>query len=240
MARCRSIEGAVMMSDMGSYTAYKCPACAVTTPGMLWRETETYCDDCGSHIAVVCPHCDEIHDTVWTDVDEMIDVSLYGRAVSFAAGAHEAIDQRRKYSDEPYIVHPLAVADLLREVDGHTEIMLAAAVCHDVLEDTPVKRHHLELELGLGVADLVEWLTDVSTPADGTRPERKRLDREHIAAAPAEAQTIKLADLIDNTESIKARDPDFWRVYREEKLLLLEVLTRGDPALHARALRLCD
>lgn len=166
-------------------------------------------------------------------------MSLEKRALIFARRAHESIDQRRRYTNQPYIVHPMAVANIVKSV-WHTPEMVAAAYLHDVVEDTPMEIEDIYLAFGHDVAELVDWLTDVSTPADGTREERKRLDREHIAKAPAEAQTIKLADLIDNTISIKGHDPDFWRVYRREKLLLLEVLTKGDRMLHERALAQCE
>ena len=82
------------------------------------------------------------------------------------------------------------------------------------------------------VTDLVMWLTDVSKPSDGSRKARKLIDRAHTAAAPPEAKTIKLADLIDNIKSILARDPDFARVYlREKRLLLDEALKEGDATL---------
>ena len=55
------------------------------------------------------------------------------------------------------------------------------------------------------------------------------------AEAPAEAQTIKLADLISNSRSIMEHDPAFARTYLEEKRMLLEVMTKGDPGLYAEA-----
>jgi hypothetical protein len=61
------------------------------------------------------------------------------------------------------------------------------------------------------------------------------LDRQHSAAAPAAAQTIKVADLISNTRSIVAHDPGFAKVYLEEKRMLLEVLTKADPTLLNKA-----
>lgn len=83
-------------------------------------------------------------------------------------------------------------------------------------------------------------MTDVSRGHPGRRAERKALDRAHLAGAPDEAQTIKCADLIDNTSSIVAHDPAFARVYLEEKRALLEVLTRADPTLLAMAWSTCE
>ena len=58
--------------------------------------------------------------------------------------------------------------------------------------------------------------------------------------APAEAQTIKLADLISNSKSIMEHDPKFAVTYLEEKRLLLEVLTKGDKKLMDIAKSLVD
>jgi (p)ppGpp synthase/HD superfamily hydrolase len=113
--------------------------------------------------------------------------------------------------------------------------MVAAAWLHDVVEDTGCTYNDIHMGFGTDIATLVGWLTDVSKPEDGPRWFRKKMDREHTAAAPAEAQTIKLADLISNTKSIMAHDPKFAKVYLEEKKLLLDVMTRGDAGLMAEA-----
>jgi (p)ppGpp synthase/HD superfamily hydrolase len=152
------------------------------------------------------------------------------RAKVFATAAHAAVGQTRKYTGEPYVVHPLEVASLVESVGG-TEAMVAAALLHDVLEDTGVTFDLLVEQFGSEVAELVLWLTDVSKPEDGNRSTRKALDRQHSAAAPAAAQTVKVADLISNTRSIVAHDPGFAKVYLEEKRLLLDVLTGADPTL---------
>jgi (p)ppGpp synthase/HD superfamily hydrolase len=154
----------------------------------------------------------------------------------FATAAHAAVGQLRKYTNEPYIVHPAEVVSIVRSVP-HTEAMVAAAWLHDVVEDTGVTIETVRAEFGEEVADLVGWLTDVSRPEDGNRAHRKARDREHTAAAPAEAQTVKLADLISNTRSIMAHDPKFAVTYLEEKQALLAVMTRGDATLMAIARR---
>jgi (p)ppGpp synthase/HD superfamily hydrolase len=115
--------------------------------------------------------------------------------------------------------------------------MVAAAWLHDVVEDTGVTIETIRAEFGTEVAELVGWLTDVSKPEDGNRATRKAVDRAHTAEAPAEAQTIKLADLISNSKSIMEHDPAFAKTYLEEKRLLLAVMTKGDPGLHAEASR---
>jgi (p)ppGpp synthase/HD superfamily hydrolase len=160
------------------------------------------------------------------------------KAKLFAEAAHKAVGQVRKYTNQPYIVHPIEVAEIVKSVP-HTDAMVAAAYLHDVLEDTKVTEQTLREEFGDEIADLVVWLTDISTKKDGNRTVRKALDREHLAQAPAEAQTVKLADLISNTKSIVKYDPEFAKTYLEEKLALLDVLTKGDKVLHARATESC-
>lgn len=156
------------------------------------------------------------------------------QADRFAAAAHSAIDHRRKYSGEPYIEHPREVAQLVASVTNDEEV-IAAALLHDTVEDTPVTLEQIEFEFGRRIAVLVEQLTDVSRPEDGNRRARKALDLAHTAKASPEAKTVKLADLISNTRSIVAHDPDFARVYLAEKARLLEVLTEGDAGLFGQA-----
>jgi (p)ppGpp synthase/HD superfamily hydrolase len=105
------------------------------------------------------------------------------------------------------------------------------------VEDTGCTFTDVHMAFGIDIATLVGWLTDVSKPEDGNRAVRKAIDRAHSAEAPAEAQTIKLADLISNSRSIMEHDPAFAKTYLEEKRLLLAVMTKGDPGLHAEASR---
>jgi len=162
-------------------------------------------------------------------------MTLVEKARAFATAAHAAVGQLRKYTFEPYIVHPAEVAALVATVPGHTPEMIAAAWLHDTVEDTGVTSELIRKEFGDEVAELVGWLTDVSRPDHGNRAARKAVDRAHTAGAPAAAQTIKLADLIANTRSIMQHDEKFAVTYLAEKRMLLEVMTKGDPGLMARA-----
>ena len=157
------------------------------------------------------------------------------KAKSFAAKWHYG--QIRKYTNEPYIVHPAVVAELVRSVP-HTAEMICAAWMHDTVEDTGATLAEIEDIFGTDIAGLVEMLTDVSQPKDGNRAARKRIDFEHTAKASPAAKTIKLADLIDNTRSIVVHDPGFARTYLAEKRRLLEVLAEGDATLWVEAKRL--
>lgn len=171
-------------------------------------------------------------------LNEMLDfdpTDLEMAALHFAAGAHAGIGQVRKYTKEPYIVHPIAVANILAHIPGTRQEVIAAAFLHDVVEDTSVTNETIRQLFGDEVANLVAEVTDVSKPEDGNRRFRKELDRKHLAGASAEGQSIKLADLIDNTKSIVTNDPHFSRVYLKEKTLLLEVLVKGHPKLYEMA-----
>lgn len=148
----------------------------------------------------------------------------------FAEEAHGRIDQRRKYSGEPYIVHPRAVARLVAE---HTDdpATIAAAWLHDVVEDTPVSLEEITERFGDDVAGLVSDLTNVSQESDGNRKTRKAIDRAHSAQADPRAKTVKLADIISNLSDLMEQDPGYARVYVREKELQVGVLTEGHPEL---------
>lgn len=160
-------------------------------------------------------------------------------AWAFAEQAHRSVGQIRKYTGEPYIVHPQSVAEIVQSIP-HDENMVCAALLHDVVEDTPVTLLQIERRFGEDVALLVADLTDISTKEMGNRKIRKEVDRQHIAKASPRAKTIKLADLIHNTESIVANDPGFAKVYLAEKRLLMEVLREGDETLWKRAMSLLE
>ncbi|MBD3894651.1 bifunctional (p)ppGpp synthetase/guanosine-3',5'-bis(diphosphate) 3'-pyrophosphohydrolase [Halomonas sp. ML-15] len=166
-------------------------------------------------------------------MDDMIE-----RAALFSRAAHQAVGQQRKYTGEPYWRHPATVAKMVSAVETATAEMIAAAHLHDVLEDTAVTALDIEECFGQRVAVLVQELTDQFIDPDiGNRAHRKALERNRLAHVSPQAQTIKYADLIDNTTSIVARDPGFARVYLAEKRLLLEVMTAGDQALKRKAWR---
>jgi len=143
-------------------------------------------------------------------------------------------DQKRKYTGEPYIVHPIEVAQIVASVtEGVIEI--ATAFTHDLIEDTDVTDQHFkDFGLGFDVLRGTKWLTD-EPKSFGNRAKRKAADLERLAAAPVGIKTIKLADTISNTPSIVLNDPDFAIVWMKEKQALLEALEGGDPILFKRA-----
>lgn len=166
-------------------------------------------------------------------------MTLKQKALKFATAAHRSVNHKRKYTGEDYIVHPIEVASIVESVGGSEE-MIAAALLHDTVEDTPTTLEDILREFGPKVRDLVENLTDVSKKEDGNRTVRKKLDLAHTATAHPDAKTIKLADLLSNTVSIVKHDPGFAWVYLREKKAMLEILKEGNKTLYDRATELLE
>jgi len=166
--------------------------------------------------------------------------------LDFATIAHHG--QKRKYTGEPYIVHPMAVADKVAEIGGSME-MQAAALLHDVLEDTDVSVDELGQFLFCTVAvkdsaedilDMVIDLTDEFDKAkypDLNRKTRKAKEADRLSRASADAQTVKYCDLFDNTISITEHDPSFSKVYLKEKAVLLESMKDGDAEMREQCIK---
>lgn len=166
-------------------------------------------------------------------------LTLEERARRYATKAHAAAGQRRKYTDEPYIVHPEAVVELVRSVSDDEE-MLAAAWLHDTVEDTPGTLGDIKARFGERVAALVSMLTNSGNLPGQNRAARKVAHFRHTAEASPDAQTIKLADIIDNTRSIIHFDPHFARIYLVEKRVQIALLTAGDQTLWQSANRIIE
>jgi len=157
------------------------------------------------------------------------------KARAFAARSHGECGHVRRYTCDPYVVHPEAVAEIVRSV-RHSQQMLAAAWLHDTVEDCEDVTTEIILDLfGSEVAELVEMMTDVSKPSDGNRATRKRIDREHSAKASPDGQTIKVADLIDNSKSIIKYAPNFAKVFMAEMRATLAVLPAAESILVIKA-----
>lgn len=152
-------------------------------------------------------------------------MSIVDKAEMFATAAHKAVLQVRKYTSEPYIVHPRAVAQWVR-LAGGTDEMIAAAWLHDVVEDTGVELNDIHENFGALVASYVYCLTEVKNTGI-SREERKIQTRKRMEFAPNEVKTIKLADVIANAETIRDHDPVFAVKYLEEQRQLVEVLSKG-------------
>jgi (p)ppGpp synthase/HD superfamily hydrolase len=155
------------------------------------------------------------------------------KVIEFITKAHEG--QKRKYTFEDYVTHPMEVARIVRDAIGLDYDMIAAAMMHDILEDTDHTLNEVEAVGGLVAAVFVEWLSNKEYPEAKNRKERKALIAEHLSHAPNEVKTIKLADIIHNTPTIIKYDPKFAETYVPENRILLKALKGGDETLYARA-----
>ncbi len=165
---------------------------------------------------------------------------------AFADEAHG--DQGRKYSPERYIAHPLRV---MQTCQAYTSVLPvhAAALLHDVLEDTAVSSDQLrDFLLTLMNTNetnetmrLVIELTDVYTKAAYpklNRKKRKVKEAARLEKISAGAQTIKYADIMDNCRGIAGQDKGFAPVFLRECQSLLDVMTKGNKDLYQKAQQL--
>lgn len=163
-------------------------------------------------------------------------LSIVEKALIYATVKH--CNQERKYTNDPYIVHPLTVAKNLSDLGFRAEV-IASAILHDTVEDTDATHDEIFEIFGNTVSNFVQFLTDDSDGL-GNRKVRKEHDRKRLAGAPAEVQSAKVADLIDNSPSIIRNDPDFAVVYIKEKNELLNSLDKAHPALIEEARQIID
>ena len=131
------------------------------------------------------------------------DVALVSRAFEFSESAHRG--QYRK-SGEPYITHPLAVASILSQwrLDAQG---LAAALLHDVMEDTSVTKGELEKKFGKPVADMVDGVSKLDQIEFDSREEAQAESfRKMLLAMARDVRVIliKLADRLHNMRTLDA------------------------------------
>ncbi len=134
------------------------------------------------------------------------DVALVNRAFEFSESAHRG--QFRK-SGEPYITHPLAVASILSQwrLDAQG---LAAALLHDVMEDTSVTKNELEKSFGKPVADMVDGVSKLDQIEFTSREEvQAESFRKMLLAMARDVRVIliKLADRLHNMRTLDAMAP---------------------------------
>ena len=165
------------------------------------------------------------------------------KVLEFVRRRHGA--QQRKYTGAPYVSHLIAVAHLVKEHTPDTASVIAA-LCHDLYEDTPCTEAELMGFLrSIGLKEntvrkinrMVWELTDRYVPETHpglSRRERKALEAQRLGGISPEAQTVKLADLLDNTATIVQHDPGFAKTYLREAQAVLQRLKHGHPALRRR------
>src|SRR5437773_4206267 len=135
------------------------------------------------------------------------DVALVERAFAFSEHAHQG--QFRK-SGDPYISHPLAVASILSQwrLDAQG---LAAALLHDVMEDTAVTKTEIESSFGKPVADMVDGVSKLDQIEFQSREDQQAESFRKMLLAMAQdvrVILIKLADRLHNLRTLDAMAPD--------------------------------
>lgn len=153
---------------------------------------------------------------------------LVAKATALAFRSHAG--QKRKFSrvDEDYVQHPVRVALRVSRLEYADDEVVAAALLHDVIEDCGITYESLRDDFGQRVADLVVDLTDRFTKAD--LPNENRASRKHrealrLASVPTWSKNIKLADLIDNLNSLEP-DDGFASVFVSEALEIVMLFDR--------------
>lgn len=162
---------------------------------------------------------------------------------AFATDAHG--NQKRKFTNESYIIHPIRVMDICKHYTDNFSI-LAAALLHDVLEDTNVSESVLQefleevtnAEEANRTLNLVLDLTDVYIKEDFpnmNRRKRKNKEAERLQKVDPDAQTVKYADIIDNAIDITKHDKNFALKFLNEVRFLLTKMDKGNNELYERA-----
>jgi guanosine-3',5'-bis(diphosphate) 3'-pyrophosphohydrolase len=137
--------------------------------------------------------------------------TIFLSALEFAAEKHRFGNRKDQPEGQPhgtaYINHPIRAAGLLWNTGQVRDIrILAAALLHDVLEDTPTKDEEIETRFGSEILGIVKEVTDdKSLPKDV----RKRIQVETAAKKSFEARTVKLADKVTNVRDIRLTPPNW-------------------------------
>jgi len=156
------------------------------------------------------------------------DLEAIRRAFEFARDAH---DGQSRESGDPYITHPLAVAETLAELQLDTAT-ISAALLHDVAEDTAVSIEDLEARFGSEVARLVDGVTklskvpwfnehgeEVERPMDRQTMWAESMRKMFLAMADdIRVVLIKLADRLHNMRTLDARPPEKRRRVSQETM----------------------
>ncbi|MEY3990185.1 MAG: hypothetical protein RI985_1266 [Chloroflexota bacterium] len=148
-------------------------------------------------------------------IDHYIHLIRAAYAIAFMAHANQ-----KRASGEPYITHPVAVANILIELHIDAETIIASLL-HDVIEDTAITYEQIEAYFGYQVATLVDGVTKLSEleirPKEEAQAENYRKMFVSIANDPR-VVLVKLADRLHNMRTIQATHPDKQRRIARETM----------------------
>lgn len=144
-------------------------------------------------------------------------IKQVSRAYYYAEQAHEG--QRRR-SGEPYIIHPLAVANILADMHlDHQSLM--AAMLHDVIEDTGIPKSALAQQFGDVVTDLVDGVSKLTNIHFESKEQQQAENFQKMAMAMAKdirVILVKLADRLHNLRTLGSLRPEKRRRVARESL----------------------
>jgi GTP diphosphokinase / guanosine-3',5'-bis(diphosphate) 3'-diphosphatase len=159
----------------------------------------------------------DILDTI-VDYNPEADLDIIDRAYVYSARVH---DGQVRLSGEPYLSHPLEVAHILADMRLDVE-SIAAALLHDVIEDTPATKEDIQEMFGPGVAHIVEGVTKLSAlPSSSKVVQHAESLRKMILAMADDIRVvlIKLADRLHNMRTLKYhKNPDKQAAIAQETL----------------------
>ena len=156
-------------------------------------------------------------------------------AVLFANKAH--FGQRWNGTHLPNFAHCVDVMNLVSLVEPRNETVLAAAVLHETLEKTKTTPQEIALLFGGDVLRIVLTLSNLDAQTGSARSD---LARKRLAEAPADVQTVKLADLISTTPKALMADRNAAITYLADKAALLSLMNKGNGTLHNQAAQLLN
>ncbi len=145
------------------------------------------------------------------------DVAFLSKAYHFAEAAHQ---EQRRFSGEPFIFHPVAVARILADLELDLET-LVAGLLHDVVEDTRVTLPQIEEEFGAEVASLVDGVTKLGRLEYKSKEERQAENLRKMFLAMAKdirVILIKLADRLHNLRTLQYQPEDKQKEIADETL----------------------
>ncbi|MFN7357013.1 MAG: RelA/SpoT family protein, partial [Pseudanabaena sp.] len=139
--------------------------------------------------------------------ESLEDEDVVCRALEFAYRLH---DGQCRASGEPYILHPIAVASILKDLGG-SNAMIAAGFLHDVVEDTDVTCEQIEEKFGKEVRQLVEGVTKLSKLSFESKTESQAENFRRMFLAMAQdirVIIVKLADRLHNMRTLEHLRPE--------------------------------
>jgi len=145
------------------------------------------------------------------------DVSLIRKAWAFCVQHHEG---QMRASGEPYIIHPLEVAEVLAEMRLDSTA-IAAGLLHDSVEDTPATNEEIAAQFGDQVAHIVEGVTKIDKIQFANREDRQAENvRKMLLAMVSDVRVvlIKLADRLHNMRTLEHLKPDRQEAIARETL----------------------